>query len=135
MKFDTTNAGTWFWFGDEEANGGVCLRICTGDDIRDIEKITTKTKITYKQGNRHEFKVVNEKLYDELLWDFCIVNWKKVSIDGTEDVECDKEQKLLLMNRSIAFTSFVGGCMEKLSEAELVADEAEEKNLPSSQTG
>lgn len=135
MKFDTKNVGTWFWFGEQEENGGVCLRVCAGKDIREIDRLTSQTKKEYKRGNRHEYKVVDEKMYDELLWDFCIVDWKQVGIDGRKDVECSKENKILLMNHSVEFASFVGNCLERLSETELTAGEAEEKNSRASQNG
>ncbi len=135
MKFDTKNDGTWFWFGDDEKNGGVCLRVCAGEDVRRLERLTTKPGKEYKRGNRYEYKIVDNKKYDELLWDFCVVDWRKVDIDGKVNVECTRENKMILMSKSVEFASFVGRCMETLGDTENAEEEAEEKNLPSSQNG
>ena len=128
MKFDTKNEGTWFWFDeDDHEAGGVCLRVCAKADIDKINRLTSTTKREYKGGNRHEYKVVDEKRADELIWDFCIVDWQGVEVDGI-DLECTKENKVRLMNTSVDFVNRIGKWLDQLTEIEGTAEKAEEKN-------
>lgn len=129
MEFDLDNRGTWFFFDPaQEELGGVCLRICAGDDIVAIEKQAVKPKVEYKRGGRFSFKETNEPLYNRLLWDFCIVDWKEVSVDG-ESVECTRDNKIKLMMKSVDFATFVGDCLDDLTAAKKQIDKDAEKNL------
>ncbi len=128
MNFTTENKGTWFFFDESnEDAGGVCIRLCTPNKYEQIEKLTTKKKDIYKQGNRFEKVEKDEKKLSHLLWDYVIVDWKNVEIDGTE-LECSKENKIKLMGDNIAFTNFISNCLNDLTDHIDLDREAKEKN-------
>lgn len=136
MRFDTQNAGTWFYFNEQdESKGGVCLRICAGADVRRIDEQSSKPKVEYKRGNRFAWKQVNDKQYDALLWDFCIVDWDQVENEKGDLLGCTKEHKTFLMDNSVDFAMFVGKHMEELTLLEEQEKKETEKNSSSSQTG
>ena len=129
MKFSLKNVGVWFWFNSEnESEGGVCLRSCTGDDINKIEKRTVTNRVEYKRGQRFEITERNEILYNEMLWNHCIVEWKNVEDEEGKELECNKENKAKLMGSSIAFANFIANSLEKLTETEMELRSAQEKN-------
>ena len=116
MKFDTKNEGTWFYFDESNPDdGGVCLRVCAKTNLDWISERTSKTKKVFKDGYRYVYKDTDEKKSDGMLWDFCIVDWKDVDVDGAI-LECTYENKIKLMNSCIAFVTFVGKRMKQLAE-------------------
>ena len=127
MKFDLTdlNPGTWFTMED---GGRVSLRICAGEDYRGIRKQVTKKRVEFKNGQRYEFQETNEDLLSELLWDFCITGWENFFDSKMDPIPCTKENKVLLMGRSIKFSNFVSSCLDQLTELQKVRAEDLEKN-------
>jgi hypothetical protein len=121
------NPGTWFDYG-ADGKASVCIRICAGDDLKDLRKKTTTPKVEFKQGQRYSYDITNEDLYKDLLWDFCIVDWKGfVGKDG-KAIPCTLENKSRLMGKSYEFSKFVGSCLDKLNELEISIREIREKN-------
>jgi hypothetical protein len=127
LKFDLTdlNPGTWFTMED---GGRVSLRICAGEDYRGIRKQVTKKRVEFKNGQRYEFQETNEDLLSELLWDFCITGWENFFDSKMDPIPCTKENKVLLMGRSIKFSNFVSSCLDQLTESQKVRAEDLEKN-------
>lgn len=122
-NFQSEDKGTWFWFDEtDHKKGGVCLRVLSADRYEDIERITTKTKKKVKRGVAYDDITTDEKLASKLRWDFCIVDWKNVEVDGAS-VPCDKDNKTRLM-KIIDFMAFVGDCLEVLTETNKSVDEA-----------
>lgn len=134
MKFDLEdlNPGTWF---DLPNRGRICIRLCAGDDLKRIQKITRKKKEKFKYGRRFEYEIVNEPLEDEMIWDFCIIDWEDIVDQKNDPIECTKDNKLLLMNKSVTFANVVANCLDQLTEATEEEKEEEEKNSLSSQGG
>ena len=120
------NPGTWFTLDDGE--GRVCLRVCTGDDLREIRKRTVKERVEYKRGQRFAYEVVDEKLQNELIWQHCIVDWERLIDQNGESIPCTPENKILLMGRSIKFAGFVADCLETLTEIDAAHEEEAKKN-------
>jgi len=134
INFETKNEGTWFWFNeDNQEEGGICLRILSGDEYERITKITTKTKKRVKQGVAYDDTTVDEKLAAKKRWDYCIVDWKNVSIDG-EAAECDSVNKQRLVKSFVAI-KFINDCLDKLNEEASIDNEARVKNFESSSDG
>ena len=135
MKFDldNLNPGTRFDFPDSDA--WVCLRTCAGDDLKAIHKQTRKKKIEYRRGQRFEYQEINEGLESRLLWDFCIMDWGGLFDKHAKPIACNTEMKVLLMGKSVVFSSFVVECLDKLNQAEARDEEKREKNSSSSQNG
>jgi hypothetical protein len=103
-----------------EGGGKVWLRVCAGDDLRDIRKKTVKKKIEYKKvdGNmqRLSFEDIDEDLQSQMVWDFCIVKWENFFADAakTIPIPCTTDNKLKLMGRSLVFSKFVGESLQTL---------------------
>ena len=126
MKFDLKNEGTFFSFPGE--SGGVSVRVCAGKDIDLINKRTKKVRFEYKKGQRFEITEVDNELYQKLLWDFCIVSWIDVQDAEGNALPCTPENKMLLMNSSNAFATFVTDALEKVDLAQQKVLEDESKN-------
>ena len=125
------NPGTAFTM---EGGGVVYLRVCAGDDLREIRKKTVKKNKEYKKidGNlqRITFEEVDDDLQSNLVWDFCIVNWENFFADEakTIPIPCTTENKLKLMGRSLIFSKFVGDCLQTLRGTLENEEEVVEKN-------
>jgi len=125
FDLDNLNPSTRFNYNDEE---WVELRICAGEDLDRIHKQTRKKVKEYKHGVRYVWEDINDDLEIELMNDFAITNWHLVTPTG-EDIPCTKEDKNLMMRRSVEFASFVTSCLQKLNEKFSLFQEEQEKNL------
>ncbi len=119
------NPGMWFEF---EGGSRVCLRICAGDDLREIRKQSTKKKVEYRSGQRISYTITDDDLENKLLWDFCIVNWENFFDANNTPIHCNTDTKSLLMGKSIKFGRFVSECLETLTTVEEESKEKSEKN-------
>ncbi len=125
------NPGTAFTM---DGGGIVYLRVCAGDDLRDIRKRTVKKKVDHKKvdGNlqRMVWEEVDEDLQNELIWDFCIVKWENLYADAAKTVAipCTTENKLKLMGRSLVFSKFVSESLGTLRTNLEAEEEDLEKN-------
>lgn len=129
MKFSVTNLFTKRFFNeDKEEEGFIELRSLTVEKSKEISKKTTKTKFEFKRGQRFEVETVNQKLREELTWDYCIGAWENVIDDNGKEYENTKENKVLLMNNSNAFSTFVAEGLEEIDTAESDHAEVTEKN-------
>lgn len=122
IDLSNPNPGEWFTFPENE-NTKVCLRICAGDDLNQIRKQSMKKKVEWKvnpstkrlERNVYEEEVDSEgDLFNELLWDFCIVDWVGVLDASKNPIPCTKENKKFLMGKSVKFSTFVVDCLDKL---------------------
>jgi len=119
-----------------EGGGKIGLRISTPELWNEIRKKTAKKKVEYKKvdgdlaGRRFEYEETNESLQSEMLWDYCIVSWENLYSDEecNKPIPCTKENKILLMNRSIKFMNFVTDKLKELSDIEIDKEKSAEKN-------
>jgi len=134
LSLSSKNEGTWFYFSpDNPELGGVCYRELTPDEHRRIEKLTTKRgkpKFDRATHTRIDEPIVDEKLAAEERWDFCIVDWKEVSIDD-ERLECTRENKIRAM-KITSFVKFTVDSLEELVDSNKEFEEARLKNSGSS---
>lgn len=129
LELNSNNKGTWFYFDpDNHDAGGVCLRELTSEELLRIEKLTVAKKRKFKRGAWIEDTTINETLATKLRWEFCIVDWKKVSIDGKE-VECTPDNKTRAM-KIMDFVKIIVDNLEELTETNNALEEARVKNLP-----
>lgn len=133
-NFDSTNIGTWFYFFPaNEEFGGVCLRELTTSESEKIERITVKKRKKFRRGTVYDDAETDEKLASKMRWDFCITEWKEVTLDG-KSLDCTAENKVKMMN-VIDFVKHVVDSLEKLVDTNKTLEEARVKNLPSSLNG
>lgn len=128
------NVGVWFDIPNDPDNASACLRIPGLGALKKINKKTASKKTEYKKlgrGNnyqRFEYDDPDEEKREELIWDYCIVDWKDIfDADGTK-LECTTENKVRLMNGSIVFALFVADSLELLTASQTEKQEDEEKN-------
>lgn len=134
LDLNSKNVGTWFYFDPDNPDaGGVCLRELSTEENARIERLTVTVKKRFKRGAWIEDKTTDEKLAAKLRWDFCIVDWKEVSIDG-QVVECTTENKVRVM-KIINFVKIIVDNLEELTETNAALEEARAKNLESSLNG
>ena len=128
------NPGTWF---DMEGGGRLCVRVCAGEDYRNIRSQSFKRIKEIKSNKttramevlRYDEEIdPTGALFNELLWDFCIVDWEKFFDKDMNPIPCTKENKILLMNKSIKFSKFFADCIAKLTEVTEDEKEEETKN-------
>jgi len=134
MNFESKNSGRWFWFDDKSPDsGGLCLRILTVDESRRIDKLTTKSKFKPIRGQMTEIKTVDEELRDRLVWDYCVMDWKGVCLDG-KSLEPNTDTKVLMMKNNTFAVFFLDKVSELNDELEM-SKELLEKNLETSSSG
>ena len=133
-QFSSTQKGTWFYFDPEnESSGGVCLRELTTDESQRIDKLTVKKKKKFRRGIAYDDIETDEKLASKLRWDFCITDWKEVSLDG-EQLECTTENKVKMM-KVVDFVKHIVNSLEVLVETNATLEEARVKNLENTSSG
>lgn len=132
-NFELENPGTWFYFNDDESQGGICLRELSIDENDNIEKLTVKKKKKFKRGIAYDDIKTDEKLARKLQFDYCIVDWKNVQVNG-QDLECNSDNKTKI-TRSIDFTKFFADCISELSDMNKSLEKAKLKNSGSSSNG
>jgi len=131
FNMEDLNPGTAF---PMEGGGVLYLRVCAGDDLREIRKKTVKKGKEYKKidGNlqRLTYEDTDDDLQSQLVWDFCIVNWENFFADEakTIPIPCTTENKLKLMGKSLVFSKFVGESLQTLRGTIEAEEEAVEKN-------
>jgi hypothetical protein len=128
MKFDLTelNPGVFFSFDEnEDGAGGVTIRLANGKILDEINKACIKKKVEFRRGQRHEVIIDNDELRSKMLWEYVIIDWKGLYDQDGKEIPCTKENKVMLMQGSVKFSSFIGNCVEKLTEE----TEAYEGNL------
>ena len=130
-NFSSKNEGTWFFFDpDDESFGGVCLRELSPDEFNRIEKLTIKHKKKVMRGVLVDDPKVDEKLASRLRWNYCITDWKAISLDG-QSLECTTDNKVKMMNVS-DFVKHVADSLGELVENNQSLQEARVKNSESS---
>jgi len=130
-NFSSKNEGTWFYFDpDDESLGGVCLRELDPDEFNRIERLTVKHKKRVMRGVLVDDVKIDEKLASKLRWDYCIMDWKVVSLDG-QTLECTTDNKVKMMNVS-DFVKHVADSLGELVENNQSLQEARVKNSESS---
>lgn len=118
MKFPTNNPGTWFLFDEARPElGRVCVRLCNGGALEEIDAKTVTMEAEYRKGQRYQYPKVDDKRRSELVWDYSIVDWEGVEDEQGTPIPCTKDNKALLMRNSMEFAVFVGDCLEKLNVA------------------
>jgi hypothetical protein len=125
MKFDLNNLnpGTWFDFED---GARVSLRLPDASALNSIKKQTTKKKVP--KGSHFPIEETDDEKYNELLWDYIIVEWEGLyDIDG-KPIPCNKEMKVLLMNNSLIFAHWASQRIEELRMTLSEEEEELEKN-------
>jgi len=133
-NFSTSNSGTQFHFNEEHPGlGGICVRLLAPDEAKRIERECTKLDKTVVGGQVVESKKVNDKLESELIYNYCIVDWTNVLLDGNP-ISCTIQNKIVMM-RCLDFARFVGDCIRKLAIQNKAIDEAQLKNSESTSDG
>lgn len=117
LNLSNLNPAAFFPFDeDEEGSGGVYLRLATGEILEKIRKKTTKKRVEFRRGTRHEVEETNDSKHSELLWDYVIDDWKGLEDESGAEIPCTTENKVMLMQKSVKFSGFIGNCVEKLNE-------------------
>ncbi len=123
MKFNlkNLNPGTFFQF---EEGARICLRLCNADQYEKIRKQTTKKITSFKNGQKMTTEEIDDRAYNELLWDYMIVSWEGLDDDDGNPIPCTKEMKTLLMNESLRFAHWVSDRLRELTV--MIAEENKE---------
>jgi len=130
LNLKDLNPGVFFPFDeDKEDEGGVFIRLANTEVIEEINKKCTKKKVIFRRGQRHEVTEDDEARRSALLWKYVIFDWKGLEDEDGHEIPCNDDNKILLMRKSVKFSSFVGDCIEKLTEEVEVFEEGLEKNV------
>lgn len=133
-NFLSKNDGIWFYFdSNNESLGGVCLRVLSPEKEEEVQRLTTKKTMKPIRGIMTEIVDTNDKLKNELMYDYWICDWKTVQLDN-KNMPCNKENKLIMM-KVTEFAKFVLDNLINLNERNLAIEEARVKNLNSISNG
>jgi len=130
VNIENPNPGVFFaWPGSKaEDKGGITLRVLNNKELTRIDKLTNTKKKKFRGSMQYEDITVDEDLRDELIWDYCIVDWTELEDNKGKTILCDLKNKKKLMNENLRFSMFVGECLDKLSEYETAHQEDAIKN-------
>lgn len=131
MKFDleNLNPGTFFPFPEEDGEGGVTIRLASGDELSRIEKACVKKKYEYKKNQRFEVIDEDEIKRSRMLWDYVIVSWEGLTDTEGKPIPCIMENKVKLMQNSTKFSTFVSECISVLTDQMDTYRDSLEKNF------
>lgn len=133
-NFNSKNVGTWFYFDESNLDaGGIRLRELSAGEAARIEKLTVKHRRKPVRGAMVDVAQEDSKTATRLTWDYCIVDWKNVQLDGQE-MECNTENKLKMVSCT-DFAKFIGDCITELVETNKTLEETRAKNEGSSLSG
>lgn len=132
FDLDNLNPGHKFTFGDPKDETWVSIRICAGDDYRIIQKECSKKKAEIitsgVRPQRLTYDDIDEDKLNEMIWDFCIVDWGGFVDKFGNPVPCTRENKKKLMGGSVKFAAFVAKKLDELRKIEEAIGEDDEKN-------
>ena len=132
LNLKNLNAGTFFaWEGElDGSKNGITVRELSSKELRRINKETLKkNKIIFDQkGVPIEVPVFDEDKQDELIYDYCIVDWSGLEDDDGKPIPCNAKNKVKLMQEEPVFMAFVTDCIKRVSVVANETEEAAEKN-------
>ncbi len=130
INMNDPNPSTFFaWPANKtEEDGGIFIKVLNNAELTKIDKLTTTKKKKFRGNTQYDDIKVDEKLRDELIWDYCITGWENLQDSDGIDIPCNKEKKIFLMNEHLNFSVFVAECLEKLTDFESTKVEEEVKN-------
>jgi hypothetical protein len=131
MKFDMKdlNPGAKFYFDDKNPEAGsITLRALNMAALDDIRVKTTKRRVEYVQGQRHEVFDADEAKRADMTWAYVIQAWDGVEDEAGTPIPCTDENKATLMRGSLVFSRLVSGFLAKLDADMQAKAEAERKN-------
>lgn len=117
MKFDLNDLNPGIWFDHTTEDGRICVRAMPVDELTRAQKTAGKRKTEYKRGQRFSFIEMDDQLYNELIWDYCVVDWENITDFDGVSLECSRDNKIKLMNQSVIFAEWVGKCIEDVTNA------------------
>lgn len=125
FNMSNLNAGIKFEHPD---GGDVTIRTCSTEVLAKIGKETTKTELRFIKGLTYTVKKSDDQKQNELIWDYCIVDWSGFFDENNKPIECTTANKIRLMNQSVEFANFIAECMSKYEEQYIKNKEKTEKN-------
>ena len=150
MKFTTDEVGYEYFFDPRNKKAGsIVIRLVPRQVLNDIIDKTTSKKRKWRRNQWVEEVTEDTKQQDELLWDYQIVSWDGVELPDSEvnalkkegfkvdssassngfiSLECTKNNKVLMMQKSAHFANFYAECLMDLQDR-LPSDLEKEKNL------
>ena len=107
IDMDNLNPGTRFYVDQADPSAGsVTLRVCDNETLALIARKTEKKMSEYRAGRRYEWVEVDDDKRERLTWDYTIVDFDLVDVNGAK-IEPTADNKVLLMNKSPEFAALV----------------------------
>lgn len=135
IEFKDDN-GEWCYFDENhttEKDPAICLRPLSADELTKIDKLTVTHKQKIKNGVVYDEKTENTELSNKMVWDFCIVDWRQIKLNGNV-LEPTPENKVLLM-KNMDCRRFCNDQIDRISSKNKSIEELRLKNLENSSTG
>lgn len=127
------NAPAKFFYPGSRKKEWVEFRTIPMSKLREWRKETVTPKVEYHKAEdvnkpfRYETEDVDDDQLFDLMWDYQIANWNIEDAEG-KPIECNKENKLLLISNSLEFSDFALASIKKLGKDEIKRREKSEKN-------
>jgi hypothetical protein len=132
MKFNLKdlNPGAKFYFDENDpAKGSITLRALNMEALDAIRAKTTKRRVEYVHGRRHEVVEPDESIMRaDLTWAYVIQDWEGIEDENGQPIPCTDENKAALMRGSLVFFRIVSDFLEQLDADMQAKVEAERKN-------
>lgn len=122
MECKSENTIKFYFDETDESYGSVTLRVCPPDEKLKITKRVDKPLWKVKSGQRVNVGEFNTELFYKLYYNYCIVDWENIILDGQE-AECNDVNKNKIMLKVATISAFISKKLDELTE------EVEEGNL------
>lgn len=131
IAFKNPNEGIFFywpWPASSENTGGITVRTINGKELAAImDACTTKTE-EVNDGKIAERTEVDREMRDNLIWDYCIVDWTDLYDEDGAEIKCTQANKRKLMREHPVFPEFVNECIAVAGSRAALRADAELKN-------
>jgi len=130
INLNEPNPGVFFRWPNAKTDeeGGITLRALNIEALTAIDDATTTKKKKFRGHTPYDDVKVDEKRREELIWDYCIVDWENLQDENGKDIPCTLENKVMLMRTQFQFSVFVADCLDQLTEFAEGQKETELKN-------
>ena len=129
VNMKNLNSGEWFFFDDKKPDDGrINIRILSHGKLAEVREKAFKTKREWHGSVKREWTETDDSVRDRIVWDYCIVDWENLEDEDGNPIECNTDNKLLLMNNQPRFAALVENCLNRLNEQEQIYRDYLEKN-------
>ena len=130
LNMNDLNPGIFFLWptSEKKEQGGITVRALTNQKRDEFLTATTTEEEDYRDGRVYVRKDEDKDTFNELTYDYCIVDWTEL-YDNDKPIPCNKKNKLKLMKEHPVFPGLVNTAIAIAGSERAMREEKELKNF------